>query len=252
MEKLRLLIADQHTIVREALRRLLEVESDVWLLGEAADGAETCSRVAALQPDVVILETMMPRLAGCDTVRHIRAEHPGTKVLALSMVEEPTPVREMFSAGANGYVLKRSPSSALLHAVRTVAVGGLYVDPLIASSVLLSSFAPSSRAPFPPDGELSARERDVLRLIAQGYSNKEIAVALSVSVKTIETYKARAMQKRGLKSRVDIMRMAVRSGWLNAHDSPAPLPEDAWASGPARKLSNSRSATRHPLVLAAS
>ena len=216
MTKLRLFLADDHTIVREGLRRLLEAEPDMEVIGEAADGEEAIQRAMELQPDVALMDLSMPRLNGTQATRRMREACPNVHVLALTVHEDNTYVRELLNAGASGYVLKRAAATELIHAIRAVAGGGVYVDPNVTAKLLSGVVSPPVRA-LCGVGQLSDREGEVLRLTAQGHSNKEIAAQLNVSVKTVETYKARSMEKLGLRSRVDIVRLAAESGWLQSN-----------------------------------
>jgi DNA-binding NarL/FixJ family response regulator len=168
-----------------------------------------------LCPDVAVVDVSMGQINGAEATRKIRTVCPNTRVLALTVHEDTSYLRELLDAGAAGYVLKRAAADELIQAIRAVASGGVYVDPRIAGK-LVSTFA-QARALAPTTmAELSERETAVLRLIAQGYTNKEIASQLGLSVKTVETYKARSMEKLGLRSRVDIVRTATERGWLTA------------------------------------
>jgi DNA-binding NarL/FixJ family response regulator len=214
MRLLKIFIADDHALIREGLKRLVDSAPDLEVIGEAADGAQACTRVAALRPDVLLLDLSMPRMSGVEAARQITRECPDTKVLGLTVHEDPSYLRELLEAGAAGYVLKRSAPDELVSAIRSVAQGGVYVDPRVAS-VLIGSVTQSTRVGSNLV-DLSSREVEVTRLLARGYSNKEIAAQLNLSVKTVETYKARSMEKLGLKSRVDLIRLATERGWLTA------------------------------------
>jgi two-component system response regulator NreC len=212
MKKLRILLADDHVVMREGLRRLIEGETDMEVVCEAADGDEAVQKAAQLCPDVAVLDVSMKHVNGADAARRLKKSCPDIKVLGLTMHEDASYVREMVDAGAAGYVLKRAASEELIGAIRSVAEGGTYVDPRVAGR-LLQSLVPRRNAPAEANA-LSERENDVLRLIAQGFSNKEIAAQLNLSVKTVETYKGRGMEKLGLRTRVDIVRNAAARGWL--------------------------------------
>jgi DNA-binding NarL/FixJ family response regulator len=213
MAKLRVLLADDHAVVREGLKALISSQPDMEVVGEAGDGLEAVALAHACTPDVVVIDVSMPVLSGGEATARICRELPATRVLALSVHDEVGYVRRLLEAGAAGYMLKRLAADALIAAIRSVAVGGVYLDPLVAGSVVAKAVGrASSGAEERP--ALSEREGDVLRMIAQGYSNKEIAAALSISVKTVETYKARAMEKLALDSRVAIVRFAAEQGWL--------------------------------------
>jgi DNA-binding NarL/FixJ family response regulator len=215
MAKLHILLADDHAVVREGLKRLIDAESDMQVIGEAADGAEAIDKAMRLCPDVAVVDVSMGSVNGAEATRRIRTVCPGTRVLALTVHEDTSYLRELLDAGAAGYILKRAAADELIRAVRAVASGGVYVDPRIAGK-LVNSFAPAKSVAASAMSELSERETAVLRFIAQGYTNKEIAAQLGLSVKTVETYKARSMEKLGLRSRVDIVRTATERGWLTA------------------------------------
>lgn len=213
MAKLRVLLADDHAVVREGLKALISSQPDMEVVGEAVDGFGAVTLAHACTPDVIVIDVSMPGLSGGEATARITRELPATRVLALSVHDEAGYVRRLLEAGAVGYVLKRLAADELIAAVRSVAAGGVYLDPLVAGSVVAGTVGKASvgAAERP---SLSERETDVLRMIAQGYSNKEIATALSISVKTVETYKARAMEKLSLDSRVAIVRFAAEQGWL--------------------------------------
>lgn len=214
MAKLRIFLADDHAVVREGLKRLIDAATDMEVIGEAGDGKEAVEKATALQPDIVVVDVTMPELNGAEVTLQLKRSLPKVTILALTVHEDKSYLRELLEAGAAGYVLKRAAADELIHAIRSVAAGGLYVDPHIAAKLVSSFVMP--KAKFSSVAELSDRETAVLRLIAQGHSNKEIAGQLSVSVKTVETYKSRSMEKLGLRSRVDIIRTASERGWLRS------------------------------------
>jgi DNA-binding NarL/FixJ family response regulator len=209
------LLADDHTVVREGFRRLIEAEPDMKVIGEAADGAEAVAKTIRLSPEIVLMDVSMGAANGAEATRRLKISCPAVKVLALTVHEDRSYLRELLEAGAVGYVLKRAAAEELIRAIRAVAAGGIYVDPRIAGK-LVSPYNAAMSGPSGMRATLSEREAEVMRLIAQGYTNKEIAVQLRVSVKTVETYKARSMEKLGLRSRVDIVRTAAAQGWLAA------------------------------------
>jgi DNA-binding NarL/FixJ family response regulator len=213
MTKLQILLADDHAVVREGLKRLIETQPDMKVIGEAADGKEAVDKAVRLSPEVAVMDVSMGEMNGVDATRRVRALCPGTKVLALTVHEDKTYLRELLDAGAAGYVLKRAAADELVRAIRAVASGGIYVDPRVAGK-LLRTFVDPQTSKSDATADLSEREAAVMQLIAQGYTNKEIAAQLGVSVKTVETYKARSMDKLGLRSRVDIVRIATERGWL--------------------------------------
>jgi DNA-binding NarL/FixJ family response regulator len=208
---IRVLLADDHAVVRAGVRALLEAEPDLTVVAEAADGTTAVRLAAKERPDVAVLDITMPGLSGAEAAEEFRTASPDTKVIALTVHEDRGYLRKLLAAGARGFVLKRSAAGELIHAIRAVVHGGVYLDPAMAGRVVEGYVA---EATGDVTTELSDREEDVLRRIAQGLSNKEIAARLGVSVKTVETYKARSMQKLGLQSRVDIIRYAVGKGWL--------------------------------------
>ena len=209
-----MLLADDHAVVRDGLRALLDAEPDIEVVGEASDGHEACAKARELLPAVVVMDISMPGLNGARATEAIRRACPGTRVLALTAHEDKGYLRLLVQAGASGYLLKRAASQDLIHAIRAVAAGGTYLDPALAGDVL-GSFAgkPPGRGSKRED-ELSEREAEVVRLIARGFSNKEIAAQLDLSSKTVETYKARSLEKLGLSSRSDLVSYALQRGWL--------------------------------------
>jgi DNA-binding NarL/FixJ family response regulator len=218
MIKLRVLLADDHAVVREGLKALVNAQPDMEVIGEAADGAEALAQARALRPDVLVIDVSMPEMTGAQATEALKAEHPEVKVLALSVHQDKSYLRSLLEAGASGYILKRAAAHELVHAIRTVASGGTYLDPLLAGRVI-GSFVRTGRPALPdqPEVALSDREEQVLRLIAQGFSNKEIAARLDVSIKSVESYKARAVQKLGFSSRADIINYAMQKGWHQDH-----------------------------------
>jgi DNA-binding NarL/FixJ family response regulator len=213
MATLRILLVDDHAVVREGLKRLIAEQPDIEVVGEASDGHEAIEHVKTLRPDVVMMDVSMPRLSGVEATRELKGICPATRILALTVHEDEAYVREFLKAGAAGYLLKRAPTEELVRAIRAVAGGGVYIDPRVTTR-LVQMLSQPERASTSTTLDLSERETEVLRLIAQGYANKEIAAQLDLSVKTVETYKARSMEKLGLRSRVDIVRVAVERGWL--------------------------------------
>ena len=212
MKKLRLLLVDDHAVVREGLRSLLGTDSRFEIVGEAADGLTAVTAAETLQPDVVVMDVSIPGLNGAQVTRRLKENVPNTKTVALTVHEEGGYLRSLMDAGAAGYVLKRSAASELLRAIEVIGEGGTYLDSSIAGR-LVSRLGPR-RPPLAPSSALSDREREVVRYVAHGYSNKEIAAKLDVSVKTVETYRYRATEKLGLRSRADLVRYAIDQGWL--------------------------------------
>ncbi len=211
--KLHVLLADDHVVVREGLKRLIDAEADMKVVAEAGNGAEAVMKALRVSPDVAVLDVSMGEFGGAAATRRLRQELPATKVVALTVHEDRSYLRELLEAGAVGYVVKRAAGDELIQAIRAVAAGGIYVDPRVAGKLVSPFNAPVAGASG-VKVTLSERETQVMQLIAQGYTNKEIAAQLDVSVKTVETYKARSMEKLGLRSRVDIVRIAAEQGWL--------------------------------------
>jgi len=214
MSKLRIFLADDHAVVRAGLKTLVDAQSDMIVVGEAGDGQAALEQVPDCKAEVVIMDLSMPLLNGAEATAQLQQQCPDVKVLALSVHEDTGYLRKLLEAGASGYVLKRSAADTLIQAIRMVAAGGVYLDPAIAGKVVGSLLGKPLALSDSAAAELSERETDVIRLLAQGYSNKEIATQLNLSVKTVETYKARAMEKIGLDSRVAIVRYALQRGWL--------------------------------------
>src|SRR5947209_2947063 len=215
MNKLRVFLADDHAVVREGLKALVNAQPDMVVTGEAGDGEAACEQVPQLRPDVVVLDVSMPKVSGAKAAERLRQECTGVKVLALTVHEDRGYLRQLLEAGAAGYVLKRAAAEELIRAIRTVAAGGVYLDPSLAGKVVGGFVRKPAGKGTPAGGELSDREEEVVRLTAAGYSNKEIAGRLELSVKTVETYKARSLEKLGLRSRSDLVRYALERGWLS-------------------------------------
>ena len=211
--KTRILLVDDHATVREGLRLLLEQQPDLEVVGEADDGASAIAEVLRIKPDVVVLDVSMPGMNGLKAAEALREQAPEVKILTLTRHSDDGYLHQLLRAGAAGYVLKQSRPVELLHAIRSVVAGGRYLDPSVAGKVM-SGYRRRHKEEEPAGASLSARETEVLRLIAWGYSNKEIAARLALSVKTIEAHKANAMRKLGLTGRIDIVKYAVLQGWL--------------------------------------
>ena len=214
MSKLRIVLADDHETVREGLKMIVNAQDDMEVVGFAGDGTEAVARAQELLPDVLVMDISMPKLNGLKATRKLTNVCPQVKVLTLSRHADDGYIRELLAAGACAYVLKQSAPSELIHAIRAVAAGGKYIDPKLTAKVVNSY---SERARGEAKGVLSDRESEVLRLIALGYSNKEIGASLSLSVKTIEVHKANAMRKLNITSRIDLVRYAIFQGWLQDH-----------------------------------
>jgi DNA-binding NarL/FixJ family response regulator len=213
MTKLRVFLADDHAVVREGLKALVNAHPGMAIVGEAADGRTACELVEQLRPDVAVLDVSMPEMNGSQATERVRRTCPEVKVLALTVHEDRGYLRELLAAGAAGYVLKRSAAEELIRAIRVVAAGGVYLDPSLAGKVV-GGFVQRPGSDAAGGAELSEREAAVVRLTALGHGNKEIAAQLEISTKTVETYKARAMEKLGLHSRADLVGYAAERGWL--------------------------------------
>jgi DNA-binding NarL/FixJ family response regulator len=214
LSKLRVFLADDHMVVREGLKALVNAQPDMHVVGEADNGGAAWRAACKLAPDVVVMDVSMPDMSGAEATERMRSECPQVRVLALTVYEDRSYLRQMLDAGAAGYVLKRAVTDELVRAIRTVAAGGSYVDPTLAGGLVSSYFNQDTAEGRAPSGELSEREAQVLRLIAWGYSNKEIGWKLNISAKTVDTYKLRLMEKLNLRSRTDIVRYALRQGLL--------------------------------------
>lgn len=211
---LRIVLADDHAVVREGLKAVVSAQEDMRVVGEAADGEAAWRAAKELAPDVLVMDLSMPVMGGAEATARVKHDCPSVKVLALTVHEERLYLTQLLRAGASGYVLKRAASAELVRAVRTVAAGGTYIDPSVAAAVVEGYLDAEAAAEQPVHDTLSDRERQVLVSIARGFSNKEIAAELGLSIKTVETYKARVAEKLGLHSRVEIVRYAARHGWL--------------------------------------
>jgi DNA-binding NarL/FixJ family response regulator len=210
----RILMVDDHPVVLAGLKALVGADPDFAIVGEARDGRTALRMALQLAPDVVVLDISLPEMNGIELAAALRAERPDIRVLVLTVHEERAYLRQLVEQGVGGYLLKRSAADELPRAIHAVAAGGLYLDPAIAGKVVGGLARGAARPPAGPAAELSERETDVLRLVAGGHSNKAISARLGISVKTVETYKARAMEKLGFRSRVDVVRYAADQGWL--------------------------------------
>ena len=216
MNNLRVLLADDHALIREGLKSLINAQPDMSIIGEANNGRSAWQQAKALQPDVVIMDVSMPELNGAQVTERLKQECPAMKVLALTIHEDQGYLRQLLKAGAAGYMLKRAAVEELILAIRTVAAGNIYIDPSLTSKVVGSYLRKESTVCKLLNSDLSERETEVLRLVAWGYGNKEMAARLSISVKTIETYKSRLMEKLGLHCRTDLVRYALHLGLMES------------------------------------
>jgi DNA-binding NarL/FixJ family response regulator len=212
MKRPRVLLADDHTLILEGFQRMLESQCEV--VGTAEDGRALLAAAQKLRPDVIVLDISMPLLNGIDAARQLKATLPEAKLIFLTMHADPAYVTEAFRAGASGYVLKRCSSSELTRAIQEVLKGRSYVTPLVTKDVLQSALMPS---PGPSKGfssTLTPRQREVLQLVAEGHTLKEIASLLHVSVKTVEFHKARIMQHLGLRTTAELTKYAIGQGLI--------------------------------------
>jgi two-component system, NarL family, response regulator NreC len=212
----RVVLVDDHPLLRAGVKLLLSGEGDIDVVAEADNGLAAVQIAQEVSADVIVMDLSLPELSGAEATRQILATQPALRVLALSTHEDVAFARMMLEAGALGYVLKRSAPDELVRALRVVATGGTYIDPALAGSMIGGRTplgSPSSDGM--PIANLSQREAEVVRMTAQGHTSKEMAKALGLSARTLETYKARAMGKLNLHSRADLVRYALRCGWLH-------------------------------------
>lgn len=217
MNSLRIFLADDHTVMREGLKSLVNAQADMNVIGEADNGRATLQKVRELQPDVIILDVSMPDLNGIQVTERLKRTCQTVTVLVLTAHDDNGYLRQLLEVGASGYVLKKAAAEELINAIRIVASGGVYLDPSLAGKVVGGYLGNRRFGGKPQTTDLSEREAEVLRLVAWGYTNKEVAAYLRISVKTVETHKANIMQKLDLKSRVEMVRYALRQGWLRAN-----------------------------------
>ena len=214
MNKIRVFIVDDHPIVRFGVKQLISTQPDMEVIGEAGDGETAFQQIREVDLDVVLMDIAMPNLNGAQTTERLKVVCPALKVLALSAYQDETHMRLLLEAGASGYVWKKSIVEELPNAIRTVARGGVYLEAAGAAKMIGDYI--SGKGGQNLDKALSPREREVMIQIARGYSNKEIALQLHLSVKTIEGNKERIMHKLDLNTRADIVRFALREGWLHS------------------------------------
>jgi DNA-binding NarL/FixJ family response regulator len=210
----RILVADDHATVRQGLKLLIDSQPDMCVVGEAADGTGVLHQAEALKPDIIVMDISMPGMNGLVATRTLKRVQPHVAIVALTRHDDDTYLDELLRAGASGYVLKQSAPVEFLKAIRAVAAGGVYLDPRMTPRVADGLLAGHREAPNRPRVPISERESEVLRLIAVGHSNKEVATLLKISVKTVEVHKTNGMRKLGMTGRVDIVRYAVLQGWL--------------------------------------
>jgi two-component system response regulator NreC len=209
---IRVLVVDDHAVVRSGLRLLLDAEDDIETVGEAGNIQDAVHRARSLKPDVIQMDVVMPGASGIEATPAVLKEVPEASVLVLSMQDDPSYVREAFAAGASGYVLKEAADEEVVGAVREVAGGGRYVHPTLGARMVAAEAEERARAEADP---LTEREREVLRLLALGHTNQEIAKTLFLSVRTVETHRAHIMQKLRLSTRAELVRYAMEQGLLD-------------------------------------
>lgn len=214
MSKLRVILADDHKIMREGLRMLVNSQADMEVVGEADNGRIAITLAQELKPDVVVMDVSMPELNGLKATEKLKELFPGIKVLTLTRHMDEGYLKQLLEAGANGYVLKQSASEELVRAIHAVVGGQTYLDPALMEQFVGNVVRRRAARGSPAKSELSPREEEVLRLIAWGHLSKEVAARLEISIKTVEAHKTNGMQKLGMKSRIDLVRYALLQGWL--------------------------------------
>ncbi|MEW6127460.1 MAG: response regulator transcription factor [Acidobacteriota bacterium] len=214
MDKLRIVIAEDHEIVREGLKALVNAQPDMRVIGEANHGYEAIQAVKNLQPDIIIMDVTMPKLNGLEATKKLKQICPQVKILTLTRHAEAGFIQQLLRAGAEGYVLKQSASAELIRAIRALGAGNNYLDPAITGKVMTGYAGKEVKISVDPKNAISDREEEIIRLVAWGYSNKEIANRLEISVKTVETHKTNIMKKLNFRGRIDMVRYALLRGWL--------------------------------------
>ena len=214
-QSLRVILADDHVTVRHGLKLLIDSQTDMKVVAEASDGEAAIRKALELKPDVIVMDISMPGMNGLAATRALKKAQPGARIVTLTRHADDAYLQELLRAGVSGYVLKRSAPTELLHAIRGVAAGGQYLDSTLTSRVTAGFATKQGGRAGKPASTLTDREAEVLRLIASGYGNKEIAARLDLSAKTVEAHKANAMRKLDLSGRIDIVKYAVLQGWLD-------------------------------------
>jgi two-component system, NarL family, response regulator NreC len=215
--KIKVLLVDDHTLLRQGLRAILEREADIRVVGEASDGRDALRKATALRPDVVVMDISMPRVSGVEATRSIRSQLPDTRIVTLSMHEGEDYVESVLRAGATGYVLKDAPAKDLVTAIRAAREGGIHLDPRISASVVaryLETRPPEEPRPATPEIPLTPREVEVLKLIASGQTNRAIAKHLTLSIKTVEAHRTRIMSKLNVHNVAGLTRYALGKGMI--------------------------------------
>ena len=213
MTKTRIVLADDHSVLRSGLKMLLNAQEDMLVVGEATNGQEALAAVREQSPDLLLLDISMPKTDGLQVLSGVKRAHPNVRVLILTMHEEEGYLRRALEAGAAGYCPKSAADAELISAIRAVMRGNVYIHPSHARFLLDKMISPAEESNA-SSAELSERERAVLKLVALGHTNQDIAEQLSLSVKTVESYRARGMEKLGLASRAALVRYAIQEGWM--------------------------------------
>lgn len=216
MKILRIFLVDDHMVVREGLKTLINAQPDMEVIGEASDGAQAWEQVGDCTPDVVIMDISMPGMNGIQATEQIRQAFPNVYVLILSVHDDTSYLQQLLAVGASGYILKHTAADALIQAIHVVGAGGVYLEPSLAEHVVARYVRRPAVTTRLLGTDLSKREVEVVQRVAQGYSNKDIAAQLNLSVKTVETYRARAMEKLGLENRAALVRYVLERGWLHS------------------------------------
>lgn len=215
MKKIRVLVVDDHTIVRDGICALLALVRDIEVIGEASDGGEALKMVKNLEPDVVLMDIAMPSMGGLEATRQICKEFPRTKVIALTQHDDKEFVFPVIEAGASGFISKVAASSELASGIRSVFQGDSYLSPSVARVLIEDYQQKGSRVSRDPYSQLTEREREVLRLVAEGHTTQEIADALVISPKTVEGHKTSLMAKLGIHNRIELIKYALRKGIIS-------------------------------------
>lgn len=216
MKRIRVFIADDHAVLRAGLKMLIDAQPDMRVVGEAEDGEEAIERVVSLKPDIALLDINMPKLDGLEALRRLKAASSQSRVLMLSMYDDEGYLRRALETGAAGYILKKAADSELMSALRAVARGEVYIYPSLTHLLVNRYLGRVETRPSISMVELTEREEEVLRLLAEGHTSEQVGRRLGLSAKTVDTYKARVMEKLELRSRVDLVRYALRHGLLNS------------------------------------
>lgn len=211
---LRILLVDDHEIVREGIKLLVNTQDDMEVAGEAANGEIAVKKTGELDPDLILMDVSMPELNGMMATKRIKRLFPKVKILALTRHTDDGYLQQLLQAGADGYILKQSAPNELINALHAVGAGKAYLDPAMTKKVMHGYVRQSTALSNAEKVQLTDRESEIIRLIALGYSNREVSERLSISIKTVESHKANALRKLGISSRIDIVRYAILQGWM--------------------------------------